>query len=130
MCVRQEGSNRLLTVPQVDVMDILYYAPSHRQGSTYHDICYTSCWALAEKRINVSNKRDRTDYSLYLKWTLWIFYIMHHPIDRIVHTTTFVTPVVEHWVKRELMCPTRGIEPITHCTSSGRYGYFILCTIP
>ena len=23
---------------------------------------------------------------------------MHHPTDRIVHTTTFVTPVVEQWL--------------------------------
>ena len=22
---------------------------------------------------------------------------MHHPTDRITHTTAFVTPVVEHW---------------------------------
>ena len=27
---------------------------------------------------------------------------MHHPTDRIAHTTTFVTPVVEHWLKREI----------------------------
>ena len=27
---------------------------------------------------------------------------MHHAIDRIVHTTTYVTPVVEHWLKREI----------------------------
>ena len=27
---------------------------------------------------------------------------MHHPIDRIVHTTAFVTPVVEHWPEREI----------------------------
>ena len=26
---------------------------------------------------------------------------MHHPTDRITHTTTFVTPVVEHWLERE-----------------------------
>ena len=25
---------------------------------------------------------------------------MHHPTDRITHTTAFVTPVVEHWVER------------------------------
>ena len=25
---------------------------------------------------------------------------MHHPTDRIVHTTAFVTPVVEHWPKQ------------------------------
>ena len=23
---------------------------------------------------------------------------MHHPTDRIAHTTAFVTPVVEHWL--------------------------------
>ena len=31
---------------------------------------------------------------------------MHHPTDRITHTTAFVTPVVEHWlseVERSLM---------------------------
>ena len=27
---------------------------------------------------------------------------MHHPIDMIVHTTAFVTPVVEHWLEREI----------------------------
>ena len=26
---------------------------------------------------------------------------MHHPTDRITHTTAFVTPVVEHWLERE-----------------------------
>ena len=27
---------------------------------------------------------------------------MHHPTDKIIHTTAFVTPVVEHWLKREI----------------------------
>ena len=27
---------------------------------------------------------------------------MHHPTDRISHTTVFVTPVVEHWLEREI----------------------------
>ena len=27
---------------------------------------------------------------------------MHHPTDRIAHTTAFGTPVVEHWVDREI----------------------------
>ena len=27
---------------------------------------------------------------------------MHHPTDRIAHTTTFVTQVVEHWLEREI----------------------------
>ena len=28
---------------------------------------------------------------------------MHHPTDRIAHTTAFVTPVVVHWLERRLM---------------------------
>ena len=27
---------------------------------------------------------------------------MHHPTDSIAHTTAFVTPVVEHWLEREI----------------------------
>ena len=27
---------------------------------------------------------------------------MHHPTDRITHTTGFVTPIVEHWLEREI----------------------------
>ena len=28
---------------------------------------------------------------------------MHHPTDRMVHTTAFVTPVVDHWLEREIV---------------------------
>ena len=27
---------------------------------------------------------------------------MHYPTDRIAHTMAFVTPVVEHWLEREI----------------------------
>ena len=27
---------------------------------------------------------------------------MHHPTDRVIHTTAFVTPVVEQWLEREI----------------------------
>ena len=27
---------------------------------------------------------------------------MRHPRDRVAHTTTFGTPVVEHWLEREM----------------------------
>ena len=27
---------------------------------------------------------------------------MHHPTDRTAHTTTFVIPVVVHWLEREM----------------------------
>ena len=30
------------------------------------------------------------------------FFYKHHPTDRITHTTAFVTPVVEHWLEREI----------------------------
>ena len=30
------------------------------------------------------------------------FFYMHHPTDRIAHTTAFVTPVMEHWLERVL----------------------------
>ena len=29
-------------------------------------------------------------------------FYMHHPTDRITHTRSFVTPVVEHWIEREI----------------------------
>ena len=29
---------------------------------------------------------------------------MHHPTDRTAHITSFVTPVVEHWLERD-ECP-------------------------
>ena len=33
---------------------------------------------------------------------------MHYPIDRIVHTTPFVTPVMEHW----LVCQCKAIRTL------------------
>ena len=32
---------------------------------------------------------------------------MHHPTDRITHTTAFVTPVVENWLEREIADVTK-----------------------
>ena len=37
---------------------------------------------------------------------------MHHPTDRITHTMAFVTPVVEHWLEREiaqLLCEIQNV---------------------
>ena len=30
------------------------------------------------------------------------FFYMHHPTDRIAHTTGFVTPDVKHWLERKI----------------------------
>ena len=34
---------------------------------------------------------------------------MHHPTDRIAHTTAFVTPVVEHWLGQLMIKNTNPI---------------------
>ena len=34
--------------------------------------------------------------------TLYIYIYMNHPTDKITYTTAFVTPVVEHWLEREI----------------------------
>ena len=38
---------------------------------------------------------------LFLVSSTGSFY-MHHPTHRIAHTTAFETPVVEHWLERDL----------------------------
>ena len=40
-----------------------------------------------------------------------LLFYMHHPTDRITHTTAFVTPVVEHWLEREIAQWVSGIQP-------------------
>ena len=47
---------------------------------------------------------------------------MHHPTDRIIHTTAFVTPVVEHWLEQEIeqWVHYEGINPKSHHTMSER----------
>ena len=44
---------------------------------------------------------------------------MHHPTDRIAHTTAFVTPVMEHWVEWEIAqwvhpMKDRSDDPLHH----------------
>ena len=40
---------------------------------------------------------------------------MHHPTDKTAYTTIFGTPVVEHWLEREI-----GINQTTHRTMRKR----------
>ena len=40
------------------------------------------------------------------------FFYMHHPTDRTTHTTAFVTPVVEHWLEREI---AQWVHPMSVC---------------
>ena len=36
------------------------------------------------------------------------YFVIHHPTDMIANTTTFVTPVVEHWLEREITSSMGG----------------------
>ena len=42
-----------------------------------------------------------------------LFYI-HHPTERIIHTTAFVTQVVEHWLEREIAPWVHPHDPSYH----------------
>ena len=48
------------------------YAPSHRQDSTYHGLCYTRCVSMGwnEKYLNGSTMKDESYDPLYHEWTL------------------------------------------------------------
>ena len=49
--------------------------------------------------------REETHCRHYMGYSFQLaarFFYMHHPTDRITHTTAFVTPVVEHWLEREI----------------------------
>ena len=48
---------------------------------------------------------------------------MHHPTDRITHTTAFVTPVVEHWLEREI---AQWVRITRTCISGNTYSVFML----
>ena len=43
--------------------------------------------------------KDHIGYSVRLPAR---FFYKYHPTDRIIHTAAFVTPVVEHWLEREI----------------------------
>ena len=52
---------------------VILYAPSHRQDSTYHGLCYTSRGALAKTRnssMGVHTMKDRSDDPLHHERTL------------------------------------------------------------
>ena len=133
MIVRKETRCRHIGYSYRLTARVLLYAPSHRQDSTYHGLCYTSRGALAGTR-NVTRERnvlfndalntfylrlygvrhmvkDHSDsekgnplppHRLLLSINSKGSFYMHHPTDRITHTTAFVTPVVEHWLEREI----------------------------
>ena len=60
---------------------------------------------------------------------------MHHPTERIAHTTAFVTPVVEHWLEREiaqwvLPINDRSDDPSHHERTLLPRSYILLLSLP
>ena len=62
-------------------------------------IFLSDIWLRTILIVRMETRCRHKGYSFRL--TTRVFY-MHHPTDRIVHTTAFVTPVVEHWLEREI----------------------------
>ena len=58
------------------------------------DIClkFSSTWHWTHGKGSFRQWNETQCYSLG-------FFYMHHPTDRTAHTTTFVIPVVEHWLE-------------------------------
>ena len=106
-------------------MDVIY-APRQRQDSIYHDLCQTNCSQEGRKEMFYLTTLSTHFIYGYMASDIWLrtilivrketrcrhigysfqltapFFYMHHPTDRIAHTTAFVTPVVEHWLEGKI----------------------------
>ena len=56
---------------------------------------------MVKDHSNSVRKPAATKWATLSDYQQWSFY-MHHPTNRIRHTTAVVTPVVEHWVEQDL----------------------------
>ena len=64
-------------------------------------ITVTCCRTLV-RTIQTAREETRCCHMATLSNLQQGFFYMHHPTDRIIHTTAFVTPVVEHWLEGEI----------------------------
>ena len=72
----------------------MFYLTTHSTHSIY---------GYMASDILIVRKETRCRHIGYsYRLTARLFFYMHHSTDRITHTTTFVTPVVEHWLEREI----------------------------
>ena len=102
--------------------------PSHHEWTLYHGDTSYSKWPVGRKEGNVlfndalntfylrlygvkhmvKNHSDSESGNLLPPHRLLFpisskgsFICINHPTDRIIHTTAFVTPVVEHWLEKK-----------------------------
>ena len=70
---------------------VLLCAPSHRQDNTYHGLCYTSRVSQVFHYISSTNVSIKN------------VQLLGRAFAHGAHTMAFVTPVVEHWLEREIV---------------------------
>ena len=69
LIVREETPCRHIAYSYRLTARVLLYVSSHRQDSTYHDLCYTSCGALAGTRNRLIDMDcSQTDHGAYATW--------------------------------------------------------------
>ena len=74
------------------------------------------------KDLSDSERETRYRHMGYsFRLTARFFFYMHYPTDsRITHSTAFITPVVEHWLEREIAQWIHPMDPTTNRTMSER----------
>ena len=75
-----------------------FYLTTH---STHFIYCYMAS-DMVKDRSDSEKGNLLPPHGLLFPISSKFFFYMHHPADRIAHTTAFVTPVVEHWLEREI----------------------------
>ena len=76
----------------------MFYLTTHSTHFIYGYMA-SNIWLRTILIVSKETRFRHIGYSYRL--TARVFY-MHHPTDRITHTTAFVTPVMEHWLEREI----------------------------
>ena len=77
----------------------MFYLTTH---STHFILLLYGVWHMVKDHSDSERESPLPPHWLLFPINSKFFFYMHHPTDRIAHTTAFVTPVVEHWVEREI----------------------------
>ena len=77
----------------------MFYLTTHSTHFIYGYMA-SDIWLRTILIVRTETRCRHISYSYPL--TARVLLYMHHPTDRITHTTAFVTPVVEHWLEREI----------------------------
>ena len=78
----------------------MFYLTTHSTHFIYGYMA-SDIWLRTILIVRKKTRCRHIGYSFRLAARVLFFY-MHHPTDMITHTTAFVTPVVEHWLEREI----------------------------